>query len=345
MPRANNMEGKPIKLLLVGSSKSGKSHLAMQAALSGFNLFYLDGDVASGTLAQQPTAIRERVMYLDLKDAYDNGSYVPRFSMLLHKMMHQSPFLWNDTQNRLYKPDAQPTDDVWKIRLTRLGMNDVLVIDSCTSLSYSIMREIADRGGIDLTDVERADRSVYAAARNKMTGILNMLQAAPFHVIVIAHTEEWEQRKRKPGLVKDSGKEDNQIIVGTRQVPMAVSKSFGSTMPKFFTDVGWLSVTPTGTRMIDFGATEDREAGGRFIDKKTVEEYSFAAICKAAGVTLPGASNPLAIAGIEEVKAEELQLAAPAVTLTPGIAPAIAAAKPGLGGLGAILAAKKAAGQ
>lgn len=338
MPRADNMtEGKPIHVLVIGPSKVGKTWWALQAAKAGFNLVYLDGDAAQGALAQQPDEIKRRVMYMDMRDTYDNGNYVPRFATLLDAAMRTSPFLWNDTGNRTFKREvAQPDDDVWKLRLSRLGMKDVLVIDSATSLSYSIMRQIADNSGMDITEVDKAERSVYAAARNKLTGILNMIQVAPCHVIMVAHSEEWEQRRKKPGLVKDSSKEDNMIIVGTRQVPSSVSKQFGSTMAKFFTDVGWMSMGVTGERVIDFSSTPDREAGGRFTDKKSLDDYSFAAICKASNVPLPGKDNPLTTPGLEEIKASVLLDAAAAAPLEPTAAPAKVQIK-GVSGLAGIL--------
>jgi len=310
MPRATEMNdsNKLIKLLLVGPSMVGKTHYALQAALAGFNLFYLDGDVAGRALSSQPDAIKKRVFYLDARDEFQEGQYVPRFATLMKLLCFSPVVYWNDSKQRTYSPaTADLNDPIWAIRLSRLGPKDVLVIDSLTSLSNSVMRERADEAGIDLTDIERAERSIYASARNQMSGFLTMIRAAKCHVILLAHVDEWEQRRKNPGQVKQQSKEDNMIIVGTRQVPMTVSKPFGAAIAKDFTDAGWLSINAMGDRIIDFTPSADREGGGALTGKGKVSDMSWTHICKLAGVTLPGPDAPCEMRAIEELTVEDMQ--------------------------------------
>lgn len=309
-----------IRMLITGPSKVGKSHYAMQAAKAGFNLVYLDGDVAGPTLTQQPKEIKERIWYIDARDSYDGGTYVPRFSALLWAMITSSPFVWNDTHGMslgVSKSKGLYTDDdaIWEMRLSQLDSNCVLVVDSLTALSQSIMKDRADQAGIDLYDIERAERGIYSSARNKIGGILAALRAARCHVILIAHPDEWEQRRKKPGQVKQMSNENEMIIVGTKQVPMTVSKPFGAMIAKDFTDAAWMSVSPMGQRMIDFTVSADRDAGGRFSDKGEVDVFSFEALCKKAGIPIPGKDNPLICAGIKELTGAEFSAMAPASTL------------------------------
>lgn len=327
MPRGNNLpaESKLIKMLLIGPAMVGKSHYAMQAALGGFNIFYLDGDVAGRALAGQPNAIKERIFYMDARDTMDEGVYTARFNSLFDTLTTTPVLYWNDSKQKSVRVAPPEEDDaVWAIRLSRLGPRDVLVIDSLTSLSNSVMRAIGEAAGVDLTDIERAERGIYASARNRMSGFMTMIRAARCHVILIAHADEWEKRRRNPGKVKEMSKEDNMIVVGTRSVPMTVSKPFGAAIAKDFTDCGWMTITSMGKREIDFTPQADREGGGALNIKGEADgACSFVSLCKLIGVELPGPANPFSSPGVEELTAAELsaRLASSPAVLQPSATP------------------------
>src|SRR3546814_4526808 len=85
MPRADNLSSSTqlIKGLVMGFEKSGKSDWAARAAMAGFNVLYLDGDVAAATIAQLPVEARKRIFYLDFADNFAGGKEDTRMINLM----------------------------------------------------------------------------------------------------------------------------------------------------------------------------------------------------------------------------------------------------------------------
>ena len=337
MPRASEMPGESVFAhpLIIGVEKSGKSDWAMKAAEAGFNVLYLDGDVAGATLKDQTQAAKERIFYMDFSDDLAGGKHDPRMINLMTDFMGSSRFVWNDTQQKKYNlRNAGESDEVWEIRPAALDWRWVLVIDSWTTLSYSGMLSKAIDLGVDIADVEKVNREIYAGVGNRLTNMLTIIQKMKCHVIVIGHPSEYQKKKMPDRSTQREVKEIDQIIEWTRMIPKSHSNPHGLTMGKFFTDVGWMDVTRGGKRELSFKLDVDRSSGGH-IDSKgdPRDSHSFAELVKVIGGKVPDPKRPEDIDSVLTIHGPGQYR--PAAKATPVIGNATAASNKvaGLGGL------------
>jgi len=84
-------------------------------------------------------------------------------------------------------------------------------------------------------------------------------------------------------------KEKDMLIDWTKMVPMSTSRPQSLNMAKYFTDVAWMEVSPTGTRKLDFRTKDTRIAGGHFDGFEDTVKYSFAELVKIIGGKAPQA--------------------------------------------------------
>lgn len=302
MPRGNNISKDDllIKLLLMGFSKSGKTHWTLEAARAGFNLVYLDGDVARQTLAQFPDEIKKRVYYFPIGDTLQTA----RMCQLVDKMLTTPHYLWNDTKAKSFTgTDSLEDSAVWELKLSLLTPRDILVIDSWTTLSTSAIRYYALQNGYDLNTFDelnsRQKQQLYQGAGGRLTHICLALKAAPCHVVVIAHPDEYEHRSRPSGAKAGEVKEKDHVIEYTKQIPKSCSKPHGATMAMHFSDV--LEIAPTGFkdgRYVDGRPDPSKSTGGRFNQRKDSDEYSFVNLVRKIGGLIPDPSDHSGTPGI-----------------------------------------------
>ena len=219
----------------------------------------------------------------------DAGQYIPRFSLLVRKLLTSGKFMWNDTRSRsVLKNDSG--DDVWEISIASLDQNWIVVLDSWTTLTYSVMTACAMNAGIDLAEIEKAARNIYSGAGNMATDILHRLKSLNCHVIVTAHPDEYIKYKVQTGF---KPKESEREAEWSRMIAKSTSRPHSLTLAAYFTDVAWLEVSPMGSRFIDFRPGPGRDAGGRFDSRLPVEQGNFAKLVLAAGGVAPEKSEIL----------------------------------------------------
>ena len=302
MPLANNISQDDllIKLLMLGWSKSGKTHWTLEAALAGFNLIFLDGDVAKQTIAKFPESARKRIYYIPVHDNLATA----RMGILVDKMVSSPKYLWNDTLSKTHNgADDLATSAVWEIMFGKLTARDIIVVDSLTALSLSCMRKILMDEGHDFNSFEelnaRQKQQLYGGAGGLVTHILLCLKYAPCHVIVVGHPDEYEHRVKPDGVKVSEIKEKHLKITSTRQIPKSVSKPHGATLAKHFSSVLWIE--PTGfkhQRMVDGRPDPSKDIGGQFTEKKDSKEYSFANLVKEIGGLIPNPDDYSGTPGI-----------------------------------------------
>lgn len=348
MPRGNALTPDQVlmKALILGDPKAGKTEWALKAAEAGFNVLYLDGDVAAQTISAVAENARERIFYLDIADKLDGG-IDPRMIGAVSDFMTSSRLLWNDTKQRVYsraKDEHNPEtgaclDEIWEFRPAKLNHRWVVVIDSWTTLSYSAMLAKALSDGVDLGDVEKIERSVYQGVGNRLTNMLATIQKMPCHVIVIGHPDQYEKRKSQSGVtVKEGLKENDQIIEWTKMIPKSSSKPHGLTLGKFFSDIGWIDVDKFGKRKMNFKISGERVSGGHLeIAADPRAEGSFANCVKNIGGFIPAPSDDLGEGLIIHLPGEYIPAANQAKPVLGSKSPASTPAAPtqvrGLGGL------------
>lgn len=284
-------------ILLLGEEKAGKTTWALEAAESGFNVLFLDGDVGGQRLADLSPAAQRRVFYMDVSDEMV-GDLNPRMIETVAELFSSPRFMWNDTKQRLYsrsKDEHDPEsgaclDEIWEFRPALFDDSWVLIIDSWTTLSYSAMVAKAIDSGVSLADVEKIERNLYSGVGNRLTNIAVTQQKAPCHTIVIGHPTQYEKRKSQDGkTVREALKENDMIVEWTKMIPKSSSNPHGFTLGKFFSDIGWLESDKFGKRKIDFTKTSTRTSGGNLNtkgDPKT--DHRFEDLIRKIGGKVPG---------------------------------------------------------
>ena len=119
MPRMDNTasiaQNQLGKLLLIGDGKIGKTHYAGMAALAGFNVLYMDGDVASQTLATLPDEARKRIYLMKMGDRMLGDTPKPIMIDTMLSFADSTTFVWNDSeQKRVRINEIEDADEIWK---------------------------------------------------------------------------------------------------------------------------------------------------------------------------------------------------------------------------------------
>ena len=286
------------KLLLIGDGKIGKTWFAALAALHGFNVLYLDGDVGAQTILHKdfPMKAREHIYLLNLGDRLVNGLMEHYFRDNFISFTTKPRFVWDDTRNLEVSRTLDVSEsEVWEIYPGRLDANWILVLDSWTALTNSCKLWAARKAGVDLGNTDTpAMRPVYQGAGNVLTLFLSMIQKGlRCHIIVIAHPDEYAKYERPTGIKVSAQREQDNKLLWTKLVPLSSSKPHSMTMAKYFTDVAWMEATAAGHRMIDYRLTDEKICGGHFNERKSPDEYSFANLVRQIGGTVPETHAPI----------------------------------------------------
>lgn len=278
-----------VKLLLIGDGKSGKTHYAGMAAAEGFNVLYLDGDVGSATLTQLPIEVQRNIYLLSIGDTNRQGMRDTRFADTIREFTNLVTFRWNDTHGKVATRNDSD-GEVWAIKPGMMDHNTILILDSWTGYIESLMLKCAREISVDIQTANTVQmRPVYQMAGLRATALLQMIRAAQCHVICLAHTDEYQHKVPPEGKKVSEVREQDLEIAYVKLIPKSTSRPHGLQLPKYFTDVAWMELSPSGKeRRLDFQPKPDRVGGGHFTGIKSAEEYSFANLVKQLGGKVPG---------------------------------------------------------
>lgn len=249
----------PIHQLLIADSKLGKSTYAAQAAKDGFTLLYIDSDNGLSALRKHlagDKAAMSRVYYI-------RTSHPAAF--LEELINSQKVMRWNLTADTMFSSMmAKPADSFIEIDAQKLqaARDVILVIDSWTSTASDAMGIGAEKAGVALTDMSNEMQKVYGNAFHRLTYILQVLQKAPFHVLVLAHGAYYERYEKSPGKALREIKQGDMILKETIRVPISSSRPHGVEMVKYFNHTAWLTMDRVGRVQIDYTRAYDRVGGG-----------------------------------------------------------------------------------
>lgn len=287
MDQATNQD-RLVKMLIIGDGKIGKTYYAGMAAAAGLNVLYIDGDVGAATLTQLPKEAKERIYMMDFGDRMIGGENDSRFLDTMVDFTTSGVFRWNDKLQRV--ATKKDTDcEIWEISPAKMDETCLLVIDSWTSLTESIMQAVARAEGVDLSTATTSEmRPVYGGGGTKAVQILKMIRSARCHVIVIGHPDEFQHKTAPEGRKVRDVKEVDMVIDWTKMIPKSTSRPQALQMAKYFTDVAWMESNPSGSkRMLNFRLDPSRVSGGHFNDMKDAfVDYTFAKLIQQLGGTI-----------------------------------------------------------
>lgn len=279
MPYGDQLNDLQIRLMLFGRPKLKKTWWAMNAAAAGFNVLLLDGDKGAGIIQQVNHNIRRRLRIIECADKLN----VPVFADFITRFLAGHTIRWDDTDNRVI-PTIQvpnPTHAHFIIDATKLTLNDVVVLDSWSSLVVSFVWQYHMENGIDLNKEPKDKWGNFRYSDRMLNWILSAIKAIPCHVIVIAHemtNEETEPKHNQEGKIE-------RVLTGEINIQAdSSSRNHGGKLPKHFSDI--LYFHKKGTHIyVDTRAIEGRDGGSRLIyDDREWDKLQFTDFVKASGL-------------------------------------------------------------
>ena len=270
-------KGMLLRECIYGPAKTRKTWWALKAAELGFNTFLFDCDDGAHIGVQLPEAARKKVHVLNAIDELAR----PIAASFIIQILKGNEFLWDEDDKKqiLYENQFNPEHGHYKIDAKKLTGNDIFILDSWTSLCYSIAWRYSVDNSIDLTDFDKPDWDGYAFCGRLANWILTQLKALPCHVIMIGHSTVYE---------KYSGSKQNRRLEWQRTQPMSVSGPHAMQIAKNFSDV--IRVEMRGAMpAYSVQPMHDADGGSRFIEPGSYswEELQIANIMQMARIPMP----------------------------------------------------------
>lgn len=199
MKLSHKAANKAHRVLLFGPPKSGKTQLAGELALHGFNLIIFDLENGVDTLLKLPKEAQENVEVISLPDT----RIYPIGIETMLKVIKGAPLDICEAHGKVScavcKKDADAI--VNHIDLNNLGPKDIVIVDSLTQLTNSAIAHITKHQD-ELYKLEYDD---WANLGKLMDTFLSQVQQASFNIICISHETEVKMEDGKNKLVPTAG--------------------------------------------------------------------------------------------------------------------------------------------
>ena len=221
MPKlSTHSESKPIKMLFIGDSGTGKTGALVSLVKAGYNLVILDFDngldILVNLLLEEPNAdeLLARVTYETCTDSLKavNGTLVPNGQPKAYSKAMKLLSLWK-------------TDDEDLGAATSWDKKTILVVDSLTFMSKAIFRYV------DFINNFKDPRQTYGESMKLIENTLGLLysDAVQCNVIITSHISYIEA--------------ENGVNKG---YPSSIGKALSPTIPRYFNTVLQAKVTGAG---------------------------------------------------------------------------------------------------
>lgn len=187
------------RVLILGLSGSGKSTLAAQMAEEGWNLIWFNIENAATTLLKLSPEAQDRVELINLPDT---ASYPIAVKTLLSLFKNGKAAICNEHGNVGCHICAKDPDAIiTNVDFTALTPKDIVVLDTGTQLSYSILAYTMKDKSVE-TKPERDD---WGALRKYTEFFKSQFQGAKFNLIVTCQCQEAELEDGTMKLVPSFG--------------------------------------------------------------------------------------------------------------------------------------------
>lgn len=191
-------------VILFGRSKSGKTELAGTLAKKGFRLHWIDDEEGISTLRKLPPEAQENIVYYQIPDSALNP--VAAETVTLFFVKGKGRICWEHGKVDCALCSRNKPQEFTSFDLTSLGPKDIVVLDSLTQYSNSIMAKIClDQNKGNSPDDWKADWDAYAQQGRVLHKVLSIIQTAKYHVLVITHEQEVKTEDGKELLVPTAG--------------------------------------------------------------------------------------------------------------------------------------------
>jgi len=255
--------GRPTRTLLYGKDKSKKTWWACKAAEAGFNVVLIDGDDGSSITKNLPIEARKRILIVD---AVDNQKKAVFSQFMASFLKPGNVFVW-DEQGKTTVPSSKvpdPEHSYIMFNPEHLTTNEVIIVDSWTSLADSTKQQFAAETGYDLIAVEReGDQFGLPNFQARyLDWVLSKLHTLPCHVIVVGHEQIWEKYK---------GQGRDRKVVGTYTQPYSSTGPHAQKLGKHFENVLHFYKLSDSAYRISTVGDDSTAAGSRLISPNRYE--------------------------------------------------------------------------
>lgn len=188
------------RVAIVGLPGTGKTTLAAALA-EKFNLIWIETENDSAVLRKLPTAWQERVTFINIPDS----AVVP---MAADTLMH----LFKNGKGSICAQHGKYACAICKkeggafdeVDFSKLGPQDVVVLNTATQLSASILAHTMKGKPVDA----KPERDDWGSLRKFCEYFGSQFQAASFNFVVICHAVEATLEDNKVKLVPNFGSKD-----------------------------------------------------------------------------------------------------------------------------------------
>lgn len=218
--KLSTYKAKPVhRVLVFGPPKAGKTALVGKLS-EHYNMLWFDTEDGVKTLLNPdlniPATALEHVTLVQLPDTKD----YPIAAETLHRVVDWKPLSICEEHGKINcticKSKAAPFTD---LDFTKLDDSWIIVLDSMTQLSNSVMAMILRAGGKTTYDA-KPEWDDYGKQGSWLDRWLSIIQNCPFNVVVISH---------EMGIEMEDGKEKLTAVAGTR--------NFARNLPRYFDHV------------------------------------------------------------------------------------------------------------
>lgn len=209
------------KVLVYGSPKSGKTALVGKLAADGYKLHFFDLENGIKTLLNPDILAVEFRKNINVISIPDHKLY-PIAIDTIREVFRGGLKKICATHGKINCPMCLKDKEakVTEIDLSKMGSNDIVVIDSMSQLTRSAMSR-ATLKEISKPDGEEYKQTYadYAKQGALMEQVLSLIQVVDMNIIVISHELESESLEGREKIVP---------IAGTRNFSLTVAKYFDS---------------------------------------------------------------------------------------------------------------------
>lgn len=187
-------------LIVFGDPKSGKSTLAAEMLLHGFNLTWISMDNGHTILWKLPIPIEQLDRQLNIVVIPDTKE-APTAIRTCLKLVSGAETNICDKHGQVDCTTCKRDESAsWStVALNQLGPRDIVVFDHLGQLANSAMSAIFIKG--KKTDDDKPEWEDYAKQGTLMDRFLTNIQQAPYNVICLTHVCESEMEDGKKRLV------------------------------------------------------------------------------------------------------------------------------------------------
>lgn len=199
MKLSKHKESATYRVLILGLSGSGKSTLAAQMAEEGWNLIWINIENAASTLLKLSPEAQDRINLINIPDT---ASYPIAAQTLMILFKNGKATICNEHGKHMCPVCAKnPEAEVTSIDFANLTPKDIVVVDTGTQLSYSILAYTMKDKSVD-TKPERDD---WGALRKYTEFFKSQFQGAKYNLIVTCQCQEAELENGVMKLVPSFG--------------------------------------------------------------------------------------------------------------------------------------------